>query len=128
MSQTAERKNVGKAMISLVMEARHAITGCAFVLMNGIAKYSRGNWRKGLKWTETIDSMDRHKLAFVSGEDLDPESGLPHVDHILCNALFLAEHYRTHKELDDRVKVKQPMTPELKALYNQAMDGVKSLC
>ena len=98
------RHNQGKAPISMVLEARHALEGCAQVLAFGAEKYDRGNWRNGLKHTEITDSMMRHLSAYLAGEDVDPESGLPHVDHVLCNAVFLAETTRTHPQLDDRSK------------------------
>lgn len=105
------RYNSGKRKLSLVLEAQHALEGCAEVLEFGMTKYSRGNWRKGLKVTEICDSLSRHLTKYLAGEDRDigpngeidqSYSGLPHVDHILCNALFLAELTRTRPELDDR--------------------------
>lgn len=99
---TGERFNSGKAELSMVLEAHHALCGAASVLEFGKAKYSRGNWRGGLSHTQTCDSLLRHLSKYLAGEDKDEESGLAHVDHILCNALFLAEMVHTHPELDDR--------------------------
>lgn len=84
-----------------------ALEGLANVLTIGAKKYSPGNWTKGMLWSRTLSSLLRHTFKFMAGEDLDPESGLPHIDHVLCNAMFLSNYYRRHKALDDRIKVVQ---------------------
>lgn len=103
-TEKADRLNQSKPRLSMVLEAEHALNGCAEILRFGADKYARGNWRKGLSHTEICDSLLRHLCKYLAGENCDDESGLPHVDHILCNALFLSEMTRTHKELDDRSK------------------------
>lgn len=72
------------------------------VLTYGMRKYDAHNWRKGMIWSRLISALERHMCAFKDGEDIDPESGLPHVDHILCNAMFLSEAFRDMKHMDDR--------------------------
>lgn len=100
--KTGVRLNTGKAPIGMILEAKHALEGCAEVMAFGAKKYSRSNWRKGLSHTQIADSLSRHLIAWLSGEDLDPESGLPHLNHLLCNAIFLAENSATRPDLDDR--------------------------
>ena len=104
MTTTAkgDRRNDAKVQLSFIDDADKALDGCARVLMFGADKYSRGNWLHGLDWISGIyESMRRHQVQFLKGEDLDAESGLPHVDHILCNALFLSQMYHARKDLDD---------------------------
>lgn len=48
------------------------------------------NWRK-VEPQRYRDAMYRHFLAYLSGETHDPESGLPHLWHMACNAAFLIE-------------------------------------
>ena len=87
----AERFNQGKSPLSFILDAPRAIACQSQVLEFGANKYSRDNWKKGLPKAEIIDSLLRHLTAYNSGELIDPESGLPHVGHISCNATFLAE-------------------------------------
>lgn len=58
------------------------------VLMFGAQKYAPFNWQKGLKKDEILESMQRHLAKMIDGEVNDPESGLPHMGHIQCNAMF----------------------------------------
>ncbi len=37
------------------------------------------------------DALYRHWLAYLNGEELDKESGLPHLWHLACNVAFLIE-------------------------------------
>jgi hypothetical protein len=77
----------------------------ARVLEHGDEEYGRGNWRKGLSWSETADSLLRHTLQFLNGEDIDPKSGLPHVDCMLTNAVFLSQYFNEGTGEDDRLLV-----------------------
>lgn len=97
MVNKALRYNAGKYEVSMVLDARYALEGAAEVLSFGAQKYSRGNWLSGLSDTNCIDSMLRHLIKYQSGEMLDEESGLHHLDHVLCNALFLAHHHNGKK-------------------------------
>jgi hypothetical protein len=56
----------------------------------GSQKYERLNYLKGFKWSLSYDAMMRHLLAYQSGENDDPESGLPHLAHAMwhCSALL----------------------------------------
>jgi len=83
----ADRYNSGKPKYSLL--DLKSLEPCVRVLEFGAKKYARDNWKKGLHFTEILDSMMRHIAALQSGEWNDPESGLPHIGHIQCNALFL---------------------------------------
>jgi hypothetical protein len=96
----AERYNEGKIKWSLV--SWKSLEPMVKVLMFGANKYSANNWKKGLKYSEVTESLQRHLNAFMEGENDDPESKLSHVGHILCNAMFLSYMYLFKKDMDDR--------------------------
>ena len=83
------------------------VEGVADVLGFGARKYARHNWRNGIAYSRLISAAYRHLNAINKGEDLDPESGLPHVFHLGCNAMFLASMMQTRPDLDDRWKEKK---------------------
>ena len=76
--------------------------------MFGAKKYARGNWMRGMSWNEVLDSMKRHIAAIEMGEDIDPDSGLPHIDHIACGAAFFSWYQNgptkeQYAQFDDRM-------------------------
>ena len=58
------------------------------VLEFGAKKYAPENWKKGLDKKEILESMMRHLTALMDGEENDKESGLHHIGHLMCNAMF----------------------------------------
>ncbi len=101
-SNKAMRFNGGKPQLSYVLSTGPAIAGVARVMEFGAKKYARDNWKKGLEPRSILDSMGRHIASYLDGEYIDPESGLPHIDHIACNALFLG--YHTNRDTQDGIK------------------------
>jgi hypothetical protein len=79
-----------------------ALEGLARVLTFGASKYEPNNWRSGIVNSRLIASLLRHLAAIQRGEDIDPESGLPHIDHLGCNWLFLSYNFKHRPDLDDR--------------------------
>jgi len=80
------------------------LEGVAEVLSFGARKYAAHNWRGGIHYSRLIAGIYRHLGAINRGEDIDPESGKPHVYHIGCGTMFLASMMQTRQDLDDRWK------------------------
>lgn len=81
-----------------------ALEGLANVLTFGARKYAAHNWRSGISNSRLIAAMLRHLFAIMRGEDIDPESGLPHIDHLGCCWMFLSWNMKTRPDMDDRWK------------------------
>lgn len=72
------------------------------VLTAGAKKYKARNWERGMAWSICQASMARHTAKWAMGARRDSESGLPHMAHVACNALFLlAYELRSMEKQDD---------------------------
>ena len=80
------------------------LTLLAQVYGMGARKYADRNWEKGYAWGLSYAALQRHLHAFWGGEELDPESGLPHLAHAMWHCATLMEFVRRHSDLDDRSK------------------------
>jgi len=98
--QEGLRFNKGKSRIDLA--PADAMLHVGDVLAMGAKKYNERNWEHGMPYSKVISSLERHLAKWKAGEDLDDESGLHHIDHVMCNALFLSRYVRAFPELDDR--------------------------
>lgn len=100
MTSEGAKHDEGKPDYSLIPV--YALEQMAKVLTFGKEKYSRDNWRKGVKYSRGIAAIERHLASYKSREDIDPESSVEHLAHIMCSCAFLMEFKFTRPELDDR--------------------------
>lgn len=67
-----------------------AILSVGRVLTYGAEKYAPGNWR-GVESHRYISACLRHVFAYMGGERVDDESGMPHLAHAACCLLFVLD-------------------------------------
>lgn len=80
-----------------------AMEQTAWVHKHGGKKYGEFNWRKSEVCVTTyVAAILRHLNAFRDGEDLDPESGLPHLAHIGASVNILLDAQACGTLVDDR--------------------------
>lgn len=102
MQETGTKFDEGKVDLSLLPIT--PLEYIARVLEFGAKKYGATNWRKGMSWRRLAAACLRHIFAYLRGEDLDPESGLPHLAHAACCLIFLLWYGENRKNFDDRIK------------------------
>lgn len=128
---TAKKLDTGKPRFDLV--PGESLIEVVMVYTMGAEKYEAHNWRKGMLWSRVFAAIMRHLWAFWMGEDLDKESGLPHLAHAAWGCLTLISYLKTVNGEDDRVKVE---TVERKAATihcetcknNQGMNPACIMC
>lgn len=69
----------------------------------GAKKYGDDNWRKGYDWRLSFAAMMRHAQQFWAGEDIDEETGSPHLVAVAWHAIAMTEWGWTHPEFDTRL-------------------------
>lgn len=91
MPEEHKKFDTGKLRYDLIPPKM--MEGLAEVLTFGAAKYGDNNWRamKEEDLYRTVAATMRHFEAYRSGEIHDPESGMPHLWHVMANITFLNE-------------------------------------
>lgn len=83
------KDKAGKPRMGLVLP--HAAEALVRVREYGLQKYpDADNWRKVPK-EDWLDAMMRHMMKYIAGQEIDSESGLPHLWHALCNLSYMIE-------------------------------------
>ena len=76
----------------------------AQVYGKGAEKYADRNWEGGYEWGKSLAALERHLQLFKAGEDIDPESGLPHLAHARWHTGALLAFWSRGIGIDDRAK------------------------
>lgn len=73
-------------------------------MLDGALKYGRSNWRpSGVRASIYTDAAQRHINAWFEGEELDPDSGVPHLAHALACLAILVDSVEGDNLVDDRM-------------------------
>jgi hypothetical protein len=68
----------------------------------GARKYQDRNWEAGYEWSKSFAALNRHLWQFWAGEDIDEETGSPHMVAVAWHAFAFLQFMIDHPELDDR--------------------------
>lgn len=99
--KSGEKKDDGKPRWELA--PYDAIRGVVEILTFGAKKYDARNWEKGIAYGRVFGATMRHLTAWWGGESIDPESGRSHLDHAMCEIMFLSAYEkRGMTQFDDR--------------------------
>jgi hypothetical protein len=74
----------------------------ALVLDGGAQKYGENNWAQGADYSRYFAAMQRHAWQWWSGQNVDEESGMSHLAHVVACAGFLMAYQRRDLGNDDR--------------------------
>lgn len=129
LKQTNPKDAVGSDKLPLHLWPETATAMGTLGLLDGMLKYGRNNWREtGVRATIYIDALKRHINAYAEGEDLDPDSGMPHLSHALACLAILVDAKAADKLNDDRNypggyrSLVEELTPRVKELKERHAD------
>lgn len=108
ISPTAFKADDGKDRFDLLMTKEGCASAVADVVKvlsfavrpkdQGGKGYVPHSWREAPEGRRRyLSAMYRHLAAIERGEEVDDESGLPHLAHVATNALFLLEFHKDAK-------------------------------
>lgn len=91
------KDTAGKPRLSLALQMRQALIALTDIREFGLQKYPDAENYKKVPEDMWLDALVRHLVAYIHGEELDEESGKPHLAHALCNLVYLIELKRYYK-------------------------------
>lgn len=89
----------------------------------GEFKYTARNFERGLSYRSLINSIERHCKSLKDGEELDPDTGIPHYMLIASSTAMLVHNVMQGVVIDDRAVPKKPNL----AIHELAELGQKEL-
>lgn len=102
-----KKNDMGKLEWEMMPE--EALEEVMKVLQFGANKYGKWNWLDNAneaEYTRIMNAIERHFKKFKKGQDLDEESSLPELAHVITNCLFLLQYQCLDVGVDNRRKNK----------------------
>lgn len=104
LKPTNPKDAIGSDKIPLHLWPETASIAGSLGMLDGMLKYGRSNFRAmGIRASIYYDACRRHINAWFEGEDLDPDSGIPHLSHALACLAIIVDAQAAGKFVDDRM-------------------------
>lgn len=103
MKDTNPKELIASGKLPLHLFPNSAVAMGCLAFLDGALKYGRTNWREsGAKATTYYDALFRHMGKYMAGEDIDPESGIPHLSCAIACLAILIDAEQSGSLVDDR--------------------------
>lgn len=103
LKPTNPKDTIGSGKLPLHLWPTTATALGSLGLLDGMLKYGRSNFRAiGVRASIYYDAASRHLNAWFEGEEVDPDSGLPHLAHALACLAIIVDAQAAGKLNDDR--------------------------
>jgi hypothetical protein len=129
LKSTNPKDLIGSDKIPVHLFPVTAVIYGTMALLDGALKYGRANWRAaGVRASIYYDALNRHMTKWFEGQDIDEDSGLPHLAHAMACIVILIDAIEAGKLKDDRMykggylELIKKMTPEVKRLKEKYKD------
>jgi len=129
LKNTNPKDLIGSDKMPLHLFPMTAIVYGSLAFLEGALKYGRANWRvAGVRASIYVDATMRHLTKWFEGEDIDKDSGLPHLAHAIACIAILIDAKEANNLKDDRMypggylELFTKLTPEVKRLKEKYKD------
>jgi hypothetical protein len=107
LSSTVKESNpkdaVGTKKVPFSTVPAPVVAEVGLAMLEGALKYGRHNYRAiGVRTSVYYDAALRHLTAFWEGQDVDPDSGLPHIIKAIACLTVLRDSQLIGNVVDDR--------------------------
>lgn len=100
---------IGTGKVPWSTTPQPVIAEVGLAMLEGALKYGRHNYRAiGVRTSVYFDAALRHLTAFWEGEDIDPDSGLPHIIKAIACLVVLRDSQQIGNVVDDRPPPHKP--------------------
>lgn len=101
--ETNPKDSIGSTKLPYHLVPSEVIGGVALSLLEGALKYGAYNYRvAGVRYSIYYSAFQRHVNAWWNGEDIDKESGIPHIYKAMACLVVLADSMYIGNSNDDR--------------------------
>lgn len=101
--ETNPKQAIGARKVPFSTMSAPVVAEIGVAMLEGACKYGRHNWRvAGARSSTYYDAAKRHLESWWEGEDIDEESGLPHLVKLLSCMMVLRDAQICGVDNDDR--------------------------